>query len=192
MFQVCHDSRDSSLSGPPPLDLGAGPARLVLSKRALPRPIGAADQTGLKRAAALGGVASLASMSGKAGKGAAGRGKSKGGKSVSRSKKAGLQFPVGRVHRYLKAGKYASRIGAGAPVYLAAVLEYLAAEILELAGNAARDNKKARIIPRHVQLAVRNDEELNKLLAGVTIASGGVLPNIHSVLLPKKSKKEKA
>ena len=59
-------------------------------------------------------------------------------------------------------------------------------------GNAARDNKKSRIIPRHVQLAVRNDEELNKLLAGVTIASGGVLPNIHSVLLPKKSKKEKA
>ena len=129
-------------------------------------------------------------MSGKAGKGTAGRGKSKGGKSVSRSKKAGLQFPVGRVHRYLKVGKYASRIGAGAPVYLAAVMEYLAAEVLELAGNAARDNKKTRIVPRHVQLAVRNDEELNKLLGGVTIASGGVLPNIHSVLLPAKGKKK--
>jgi hypothetical protein len=83
----------------------------------------------------------------------------------------------------------AARIGAGAPVYLAAVLEYLAAEVLELSGNAARDNKKSRIIPRHVQLAVRNDEELSKLLAGVTIAEGGVLPNIHAVLLPKKSKK---
>lgn len=100
----------------------------------------------------------------------------------------GLQFPVGRVHRHLRQGRYAARVGAGAPVYLAAVMEYLAAEILELAGNASRDNKKHRIVPRHIQLAVRNDEELNKLLGGVTIASGGVIPNIHSVLLPKKSK----
>ena len=68
-----------------------------------------------------------------------------------------------------------------------AVLEYLSAEILELAGNAARDNKKTRIIPRHLQLAIRNDKELNKLLSGVTIAQGGVLPNIQSILLPKKS-----
>ncbi|XP_058078006.1 uncharacterized protein LOC131226240 [Magnolia sinica] len=72
-------------------------------------------------------------------------------------------------------------------VYLATVLEYLAAGVLELVGNAARDNKKSCIIPRHL-LAVRNDEELGKLLAGVTISSGGVLPNINSVLLPKKSK----
>ena len=120
---------------------------------------------------------------------AGGRGKkaAAGGKSVSRSAKAGLQFPVGRVARYMRNMKVASRVGAGAPVYLAAVLEYLTAEVLELAGNAARDNKKTRIIPRHVQLAVRNDEELNKLMGGVTIASGGVLPNINSSLLPKKA-----
>jgi histone H3/H4 len=78
-----------------------------------------------------------------------GRGKGKTAKkAVSRSAKAGLQFPVGRVARYLKAGKYASRVGAGAPVYLAAVLEYLAAEVLELAGNASRDNKKTRCVAR--------------------------------------------
>ena len=118
-------------------------------------------------------------------------GRGKGGKArakaKSRSARAGLQFPVGRVHRLLRQGNYAERIGAGAPVYLAAVMEYLAAEILELAGNAARDNKKQRINPRHLQLAIRNDEELNKLLAGVTIAQGGVLPNIQATLLPKKA-----
>jgi len=119
-----------------------------------------------------------------------GKGKSKGGKvgakAKTRSSRAGLQFPVGRIHRFIRKGNYAERVGAGAPVYLAAVLEYLTAEILELAGNAARDNKKSRIIPRHLQLAIRNDEELNKLLQGVTIAQGGVLPNIQAVLLPKK------
>ena len=88
---------------------------------------------------------------------------------------------------YLFPGSYAERIGGGAPVYLSSVLEYLTAEILELAGNAARDNKKARIIPRHLQLAIRNDEELHKLLSHVTIAQGGVLPNIQAVLLPKKT-----
>ena len=113
-------------------------------------------------------------------------------KNKSRTARAGLQFPVGRIHRYLRKGNYSARIGSGAPVYLAAVIEYLTAEILELAGNAARDNKKARVIPRHLQLAIRNDEELNQLLRGVTISQGGVLPNIHSVLLPKKSTKSSA
>jgi len=64
----------------------------------------------------------------------AGRGKTLGSsaakKATSRSSKAGLQFPVGRIARFLKAGKYAERVGAGAPVYLAAVLEYLAAEVI--------------------------------------------------------------
>ena len=94
------------------------------------------------------------------------------------------------MHRLLRKGHYAERVGAGAPVYLATVLEYLSAEILELAGNAARDNKKTRIIPRHLQLAIRNDEEINKLLSGVTIAQGGVLPNIQPILPPKKTAHE--
>ncbi|XP_028794428.1 probable histone H2A.3 [Neltuma alba] len=120
----------------------------------------------------------------------AGRGKSlsarTGKKGVSRSSKAGLQFPVGRIARFLKSGKYSDRLGVGAPVYLAAILEYLSAEVLELAGNAARDNKKTRIVPRHIQLAVRNDDELSRLLTKVTISNGGVLPNIHNMLLSKK------
>ena len=90
-------------------------------------------------------------------------GRGKGGKAKSRSSRAGLQFPVGRIlrlvhyrfglhYRYLflpRKGNYAQRVGAGVPVYMAAVMEYFAAEILELAGIAARDNKKSRIIPRH-------------------------------------------
>nr|CAD7197360.1 unnamed protein product [Timema douglasi] len=74
-----------------------------------------------------------------------------------------------------------------APVYLAAVTGYLVAEVLELSGGTARDSKKTRIIRLHQQqLAIRNDEELNKFLSGVTVTQNGVLPNIHAVLLPKK------
>jgi histone H2A len=120
------------------------------------------------------------STAGKGGKsaGKSGKGKSKsGGKSMSRSARAGLQFSVSRIGRYLKAGRYAARVGSAAPVYLAAVLEYLAAEVLELAGNACRENKKSRINPRHMQLAVFQDDELRKLLRDCTIAEGGVIPS---------------
>lgn len=109
---------------------------------------------------------------------------------MSKSAKAGLTFPVSRVGSHLRKMRLAKRLGAGAPVYFAAVLEYLCAEVLELAGNACRDNKRKRVTPRHLTLAIRNDEELNKLLGGVTIAAGGVLPNIHSVLL-SGSKRQK-
>jgi histone H2A len=125
-------------------------------------------------------------MSGKGGRGKATEKKT----TRSRSSKAGLQFPVGRIGRFLKDGRYAKKVGSGAPVYLAAVLEYVAAEILELAGNAAKEHKKQRIIPRHIQLALRNDEELNKFLGNATIASGGVLPHVHAQLM--KVKKGKA
>ncbi|KAH9315392.1 hypothetical protein KI387_024019, partial [Taxus chinensis] len=88
-------------------------------------------------------------------------------------------FPVGRIARFLKNGRYAKHVGDGAPIYLAVVMEYLAVEVLELARNAAQDNKKSRIIPRHILLTVRNYEKLGKLLGSVTISAGGVLPNIH-------------
>ncbi|MCO5587282.1 hypothetical protein L7F22_041229 [Adiantum nelumboides] len=95
---------------------------------------------------------------------------------MSHSSKARLQFPFERIAWFLKLfGKYAERVGAGAPVYLAAVLEYLAPKIHELAGILAQDNKKNRVVTYHIQL-----------LGTVTIANWGVFPNIHFVLLPNK------
>lgn len=115
-----------------------------------------------------------------------GRGKPKRKERISLSKRAGTIFPVSRVRRYLRGCTHRLRIAIGAPIYQAAVMEYLSAEILELAGNAAKDNKRTRITPRHILLAIANDEELNKLLKNVTIASGGVLPHIQPELLKRK------
>ena len=71
---------------------------------------------------------------------------------------------------------------------MAAVLEYLACEILELAGNACKEHNKKVITPRHLQLAIRNDDELHKIMAQTTIASGGVLPSVNLSLWNKKGK----
>ena len=122
------------------------------------------------------------------GKGKGGRGAKSAKGKTSRSEKAGIQFPVGRIARFMKQGRFCERIGAGASVYMAAVLEYLAVEVLQLAGDFAKHNKKTRVIPRHIQLAIRNDEEINKLMASTVIANGGVLPNINSRLLSKGHK----
>ena len=115
--------------------------------------------------------------------------RSKQGKNQTSSSRADLIFPVGRINRMIKQGRYSDSTGKNAGVFMAAILEYLTCEILELAGNAAAENKKKTITPRHLQLALRNDEELNKLMASITIAAGGVMPNVEVFLFGKKGNK---
>eukprot|EP01054_Gregarina_sp_Poly1_P001721 Gregarina_sp_Poly_1__1720@NODE_1444_length_4133_cov_160_835957_g144_i1_p5_GENE_NODE_1444_length_4133_cov_160_835957_g144_i1NODE_1444_length_4133_cov_160_835957_g144_i1_p5_ORF_typecomplete_len136_score9_59Histone/PF00125_24/3_5e16CBFD_NFYB_HMF/PF00808_23/1_2e05Histone_H2A_C/PF16211_5/2_6e05TAF/PF02969_17/0_079DUF3071/PF11268_8/0_072_NODE_1444_length_4133_cov_160_835957_g144_i131173524 len=110
----------------------------------------------------------------------------------SRSQRAGLTFPVGRIGRWMKDGGYAARIGKGAPIFLAAVLEYLTYEVLEMAGGHARDTDKKRITPQHIQYAVRSDAEMASLLSSVTIAKGGVNPMVSEVLSARKGSSKEA
>lgn len=121
------------------------------------------------------------------GAGQGGRGKTNVGKSVSRTTRAGLVMPVGRIAGKLKKGRYSSRVGSGASVYAAAVMEYVAAEILELAGNVTKDNKRTRITPRFLQTAIQNDADLKKLVKGAIISGGGVMPHIEPALMPKNA-----
>jgi len=87
-------------------------------------------------------------------------------------------FPTGRLNRMLKQGRYSDRFSTSAGVFLSGVLEYLTAEIIELAGSVCEENKKKTIAPKHLNLAVRSDPELNKLMHTITISQGGQLPNI--------------
>ncbi|KFV04052.1 Histone H2A.V, partial [Pterocles gutturalis] len=120
---------------------------------------------------------------GKAGKDS---GKAK-AKAVSRSQRAGLQFPVGRIHRHLKT-RTTSHGRAGATAILS-VFPPISWQVLELAGNASKDLKVKRITPRHLQLAIRGDEELDSLIKA-TIAGGGVIPHIHKSLIGKKGQQK--
>ena len=108
---------------------------------------------------------------------------------LSLSKRAGIQFPAARMLSRMKKERVGNRVSPSAAVFLASIMEYLTAEVLELAGNAARDHKRKRISPRHLFLAIRSDDELDIMLRGVTISGGGVMPSINAALLPKKKGK---
>ena len=99
-------------------------------------------------------------MSGK-GKGAKTKAKAR-----SRSTRAGLQFPVGRVHRLLRKGNYAERVGAGASVFLAAVMEYLSAEVLDLAARSTWFYPRVQVTPTTINRVIRADRELSELFPG--------------------------
>ena len=112
-----------------------------------------------------------------------------GGLRVSAGARAGLTLAPSRVKTAMVAQSCLERKSETAAVYLAAVLEYLAAEVLELAGNSASKRGRKRVDPRDILLAVRNDIELSRLYAKVVLP-GGVIPNIEEALIPKKGAKK--
>ena len=107
-------------------------------------------------------------------------------KSMRGEKRADLIFPVGRLNRLIKHGRYSQRVSGSSGVFMAGVLEWLTAEIIEQAGNIATAHKKKTIGPKHLNLAIRQDEEMNQLMCEVVIASGGQLPNVNEFFLAKK------
>lgn len=86
------------------------------------------------------------------------------------SQKAGLVFPTGRIKRKIKEAMPTVRVAKSSSVYLASVLEYLTAEILEIAGNLTKNEKKLRITPSHIKRSLKGDDELFKLLTGITFS----------------------
>ncbi|KAI1730245.1 core histone h2A/H2B/H3/H4 domain-containing protein [Ditylenchus destructor] len=105
------------------------------------------------------------------------------------SARAGLIFPIHQVHRGLKEKLGGKKVRSSAAVQCAAALEYIAAEVLELSGSVCKEFNKKQITPRHIQLGIRGDEELDSMHKGATIAGGGVLPKIHKALQPKEKPK---
>merc|ERR1712000_689164 len=112
-------------------------------------------------------------------------------KSVKKSSnKSGLTFPAGRVGSMLRKGRFSRRVSRGAAVFLAATLEYLTAETLELASKTVAKGSR-RITPRALTLAIRHDADLGSLLQNVTISRGGVTGVAVAAKAAKKAKKAK-
>ncbi len=108
-------------------------------------------------------------------------------KGRSQSSRADLVFPVPRIRRHWRRDFYGIRVSKTAPVYMAAVLEYLVAEVVEGSADVCNKAKTKRITPRHIQVFVQQDHgELDQLLSRVHLQNGGVIPSIHAHLLPKK------
>jgi histone H3/H4 len=116
-------------------------------------------------------------------------------KGSSRQGKAGIIFPPCVAEKFLRNFGYSKvMVTSTAPVFLAAVLEYLVAEVLILASKSATNNKRIRITIRDLQLSVGEDQELSTLFDKLNISflGGGVVPFIHPCLVTKKPRKKKS
>ena len=98
------------------------------------------------------------------------------GRAISAQK--GTKFSAGRIATYCKNGRYAERIGAGAPIFVAGVMEYLVFEILELAAAEAKKDKKQRINPQHIMMAIKHDDELAKYFGNGDFVNAGFVPKV--------------
>ncbi len=111
-------------------------------------------------------------------------------KGVSRQNKAQIIFPPSITEKFLR--KFDSStimVTQNAPVYLASVLEYICAEILEQSINSARSQSRVRLTVRDIELSVRNDTEINKLFSNnnIIFMGGSNIPHINPVLLHRKT-----
>ena len=106
------------------------------------------------------------------------------------SAKSGSKYSVGRITTFCKNGRYADRIGAGTPIYVAAVLEYITSEIVILASQEAKAEGKMRIKPRHIMLAIRKDPELNRYFKDGDFSEAGVMPTVTNKKDGKKKGKD--
>lgn len=113
----------------------------------------------------------------------------------TQGQRAGISFPVARIRRYMKQGNFGlKRISAGSAVCMSAILEYMVAEVLEIALTETKRQNKKVLTPRFINMAIREDTELNDLLNKVTVPGGGVVPYIHPNLvkpLPPKRRSNK-
>ena len=101
---------------------------------------------------------------------------------VSKSSKADLEFPVGRIGRHLRKGCYYKRYSDATAVYLAAVLEYLVSEVLDLAGSACKTEGRKRIVPTNIFSGIQNDDGFVELFSNIIISEGGRSELLHKEL----------
>ena len=111
---------------------------------------------------------------------------------VSKSTRAGLQFPVGRIHGHMKRMRKGLQTSSTASVAFAAVLEYTLAELFDIAAVDVRNNKRKRITAVNLNNAIHADDELKALFGRYLIAQGGTKSKQNKVFAAnRRARKEK-